>query len=57
MTKFINKSFRGQNDASIGANSTILCGITIGKGALAGAGLVVTKDVKEFTVVKGNPAR
>ena len=43
--------------ASIGSNATILCGITIGEGALVGAGAVVTKDVPADTVVVGNPAR
>jgi UDP-2-acetamido-3-amino-2,3-dideoxy-glucuronate N-acetyltransferase len=43
--------------ASIGANSTILCGIEIGKYALIGAGAVVTKDVKPYALVKGNPAK
>ncbi len=43
--------------ASIGANATILCGISIGKYALIGAGSVVTKPVKDFELVKGNPAR
>ncbi len=43
--------------ASIGSNSTILCGITIGPGAMIGAGSVVTKDVAPNTVVFGNPAR
>lgn len=43
--------------ASIGANATILCGITIGKGALIGAGAVVTKDIPDYAVVVGNPAR
>ena len=43
--------------ASIGGNVTILPGIKIGKGALVGAGAVVTKDVKDNTVVAGNPAR
>jgi len=43
--------------ASIGANSTILCGITIGKYALIGAGSVVTKDVPDHGLVYGNPAR
>lgn len=43
--------------ASIGANATILCGITIGKFALVGAGAVVTKGVPDFAVVGGNPAR
>ena len=43
--------------ASIGSGSTILCGITIGRGALVGAGSVVTKDVPDFALVFGNPAR
>ena len=43
--------------ASIGANCTILPGITVGKYALIGAGSVVTKDVPEFTLVVGNPAK
>jgi acetyltransferase-like isoleucine patch superfamily enzyme len=43
--------------ASIGSNSTIMCGVTIGEGALVGAGAVVTKDVPPNTVVVGNPAR
>ncbi len=43
--------------ASIGANATILCGITIGEEAMVGAGAVVTKDVPDRAVVVGNPAR
>ena len=43
--------------ASIGANATILCGITIGEGAMVGAGAVVLKDVPPHAVVVGNPAR
>ncbi len=43
--------------ASIGSNATILGGITIGEGALVGAGSVVTKDVPAHTVVAGNPAK
>lgn len=43
--------------ASIGANATILCGITIGEYAMIGAGAVVTKDVPPYTLVLGNPAR
>jgi len=43
--------------ASLGANSTILCGIEIGEYALIGAGAVVTKDVKPYALVIGNPAR
>lgn len=43
--------------ASIGANATILCGITIGENAMIAAGAVVVKDVPANTVVAGNPAR
>lgn len=43
--------------ASIGANVTILCGVTIGEGALIGAGSVVTKDVPAGETWVGNPAR
>jgi acetyltransferase-like isoleucine patch superfamily enzyme len=43
--------------ASIGANATIVCGVTIGEGALVGAGSVVTRDVPPYTLVRGNPAR
>ncbi|MFN0198410.1 MAG: acyltransferase [Planctomycetaceae bacterium] len=43
--------------ASIGANATIVCGVTIGEHALIGAGAVVTKDVPAHAVVYGNPAR
>jgi len=42
--------------ASIGANATIICGITVGKYALVGAGAVVTKDVPDYALVRGNPA-
>lgn len=43
--------------ATIGANATIICGITIGKYAFVGAGAVVTKDVPPFALVVGNPAK
>jgi acetyltransferase-like isoleucine patch superfamily enzyme len=43
--------------ASIGSNATILCGVTVGEGAIVGAGSVVTKDVPPYAVVAGNPAR
>ncbi len=43
--------------AVIGSNATIMCGITIGEGALIGAGSVVTKDVPPNTIVAGNPAK
>lgn len=43
--------------ASIGANATIVCGHTLGKHCLIGAGAVVTKDVPDYALVVGNPAR
>jgi UDP-2-acetamido-3-amino-2,3-dideoxy-glucuronate N-acetyltransferase len=43
--------------ASIGANATIICGHDIGEYAFVGAGAVVTKDVKPYSLVLGNPAR
>lgn len=43
--------------ASLGANSTIVCGHTIGRFAFVGAGSVVTKDIPDFALVMGNPAR
>jgi len=43
--------------ASIGSNATILPNITIGVGALIGAGAVVTRDVPDYAIVSGNPAR
>lgn len=43
--------------ASIGANATVICGVTIGENALVGAGAVVTKDVPANAVVVGVPAR
>ncbi len=43
--------------ASIGANATIVCGVTIGEFAMVAAGAVVTKDVPPFALVAGNPAR
>lgn len=43
--------------ASLGANSTILCGVTVGEYAMVAAGSVVTRDVPPYTLVMGNPAR
>lgn len=43
--------------ATIGANATVVCGITIGRYAMVGAGSVVTRDVPDFALVLGNPAR
>ncbi|MGB0652768.1 MAG: acyltransferase [Thermoplasmatota archaeon] len=48
---------RVEDGASIGANATVICGITIGSFALVGAGSVVTKDVAPHHIVVGNPAR
>lgn len=46
-----------EDNCSIGANSTIICGVTVESCALVGAGSVVTRDVKKNTVVVGNPAK
>ena len=46
-----------KKSATIGANATIVCGNTIGEYSLVGSGAVVTKDVKPFSLVVGNPAR
>ena len=48
---------RVRRRVSIGSGAVILCGITIGEGALVGAGAVVTHDVPDFAVVAGVPAR
>jgi acetyltransferase-like isoleucine patch superfamily enzyme len=48
---------RVMRGASIGTGATILCGITIGRNAIVGAGSVVTRDVPDNAVVAGNPAR
>ena len=46
-----------KKSASIGANATIVCGVTIGEYALIGSGAVITKDVPPFALVLGNPGR
>lgn len=46
-----------QKGATIGANATIVCGITIGRYAFVGAGSVVTKNIPDYALVIGNPAR
>ncbi len=46
-----------KKSASIGANATIVCGVTIGEYAIIGAGAVVTKDIPPYSLVVGNPAR
>jgi UDP-2-acetamido-3-amino-2,3-dideoxy-glucuronate N-acetyltransferase len=51
------KVTRVRKGASIGANSTIVCGHTLGAYCFVGAGAVVTRDVPDYAVVYGNPAR
>ncbi|KKG31712.1 acyltransferase [Methanosarcina mazei] len=46
-----------ENGCDIGINSIILPGVLIGEGVIVGAGSVVTKDIKDYTIVAGNPAR
>jgi acetyltransferase-like isoleucine patch superfamily enzyme len=46
-----------QRTASIGSNATLVAGVNVGVGALVGAGAVVTKDVPDFAIVAGVPAR
>ena len=59
-SKQYSSKFNGiiiHNGASIGANATLLPGVTIGEKAMVGAGAVVTKDVPARAVVAGNPAK
>jgi UDP-2-acetamido-3-amino-2,3-dideoxy-glucuronate N-acetyltransferase len=54
------QEYRGtlvRKGVTIGANATIVCGVTIGQFAFIGAGAVVTKDIPDFALVVGNPAR
>ena len=55
-TKYYEKTVV-KKSASIGANATIICGNTIGKYSLIGAGTVITKDVPDFALVFGNPGK
>jgi UDP-2-acetamido-3-amino-2,3-dideoxy-glucuronate N-acetyltransferase len=54
--KFYRKTVVRQG-ATIGANATIVCGVTIGRYAFIGAGAVVTKDVADYALVYGSPAK
>jgi UDP-2-acetamido-3-amino-2,3-dideoxy-glucuronate N-acetyltransferase len=51
------KTTRVRQGASMGANSTIVCGVTIGRYAFVGAGAVVTRDVPDYALIYGNPAK
>ena len=55
-TEFYSKTLV-KKSASIGANATIVCGVTIGEYAMIGSGTVVTKDVPAYALVVGNPGR
>lgn len=46
-----------KNGASLGANSTVVCGHTVGRSAMIASGAVVTKDVKDYALMAGVPAR
>jgi len=48
---------RVQRGASIGANATVICGVTLGRYAFVGAGAVVTRDIPDYGLVYGNPGR
>ena len=56
-TNVISKSIEIKDKAWIGFNSIILKGVTVGEGAIVGAGSVVTHDVPPYAIVAGNPAR
>ncbi|SHM22194.1 acyltransferase [Mucilaginibacter sp. OK098] len=57
MQKVVTKQITIEDDVWIGANCVITAGVTIGKHAIVGAGSVVTKDIPQFSVAVGNPAR
>ena len=55
-SKFYSKTLV-KKSATIGANATIVCGVTIGRYSLIGSGAVVTKDVPNYSLVVGNPGK
>jgi UDP-2-acetamido-3-amino-2,3-dideoxy-glucuronate N-acetyltransferase len=55
-SKFYTKTLV-KKSASVGANATIVCGVTIGEYAFIGSGAVVTKDVPPYSLIIGNPGR
>jgi acetyltransferase-like isoleucine patch superfamily enzyme len=56
-TKILVAAILIEDDVFIGARSIILKGVTIGKGSIIGAGAVVTRNVPEYSIVAGNPAK
>lgn len=56
-TDLVIQSVRVGDDADVGVNAALLPGVTVGRGAIVGAGAVVTKDVPPFAIVAGVPAR
>jgi acetyltransferase-like isoleucine patch superfamily enzyme len=56
-TDLVIKPVRVDDGADIGVNAVLLPGVTVGKGAIVGAGAVVTKDVQPYTIVAGVPAK
>jgi maltose O-acetyltransferase len=55
--EYIKSTIILEEDCWIGAGAILLPGVTIGKGAVVGAGSIVTKNIPPFTVVAGNPAK
>lgn len=54
---YIRKPIVIKNNATLGMRSVIMPGVTVGEGAVVGAGAIVTKDVPPYTIVGGNPAK
>jgi acetyltransferase-like isoleucine patch superfamily enzyme len=57
LQKVVTKQITIEDNVWIGANSVVTAGVTIGKHAVIGAGSVITKDIPQFSVAVGNPAR
>jgi len=57
LQKVVTKQITIEDNVWIGANSVVTAGVTIGKHAIIGAGSVITKDIPEYSVAVGNPAR
>ena len=55
--KGLYETTRFRRGATVGANATVVCGVTLGRYCFVGAGSVVTKDVPDYALVVGNPAR